>query len=160
MSAAPPVTISSHTTASHPRPHILYAVRVGESKPIFRRYSEFAALAAALPGSFSLPPKRLLTTTFVPSAWADDALIAERKAGLSAFLNDVLRVPELSAHPALKDFLGQAGTSKAGFDPEDALPSTMSRKDALNFKTKAASQIVGAYYPGERDGVPLRRRRG
>ncbi|KAL1674520.1 glycoside hydrolase superfamily [Schizophyllum commune] len=145
--SAPPVTISSHTTASHPRPHILYAVRVGEGKPIFRRYSEFAALASALPGSFSLPPKRLLTTTFVPSAWADDALIAERKAGLSAFLNDVLRVPELSAHPALKDFLGQAGTSKAGFDPEDALPSTMSRKDALKFKTKAASQIVGAYYP-------------
>ncbi|KAL1702144.1 glycoside hydrolase superfamily [Schizophyllum commune] len=145
--SAPPVTISSHTTASHPRPHILYAVRVGEGKPIFRRYSEFAALAAALPGSFSLPPKRLLTTTFVPSAWADDALIAERKAGLSAFLNDVLRVPELSAHPALKDFLGQAGTSKGAFDPEDALPSTMSRKDALNFKTKAASQIVGAYYP-------------
>ncbi|KAI4527956.1 glycoside hydrolase [Schizophyllum commune Loenen D] len=152
MSAAPPVTISSHTTASHPRPHILYTVRVGEGKPIFRRYSEFAALASALPGSFALPPKRLLTTTFVPSAWADDALIAERKAGLSAFLNDVLRVPELSAHPALKDFLGQAGTSKASFDPEDALPSTMSRKDALNFIGSgagrlAASQIVGAYYP-------------
>ena len=149
--SSPPVTISSHTTASHPRPHILYAVRVGEGKPIFRRYSEFAALVSALPGSFSLPPKRLLTTTFVPSAWADDALIAERKAGLSAFLNDVLRVPELSAHPALKDFLGQAGTSKGAFDPEDALPSTMSRKDALNLQTKA-SQIVGAYYPGERGG--------
>lgn len=144
--SSPSVTISSHTTTSVPRPHVLYAVRVDDDAPVFRRYSEFAALAAALPGAFELPPKRVLATTFVPSAWVDDALIAERKAGLSAFLNDVLRTG-LSTHSAVKDFLGQATPSKDGFDPEDALPSTMSRKDALQMKAAAASQIVAAYYP-------------
>ena len=38
------------------------------------------ALQAIVGGE--LPPKRVLASTFVPSAWADDALLEERKAEL------------------------------------------------------------------------------
>ena len=73
MSAAPPVTISSHTTATHPRPHILYAVRVGEGKPIFRRYSELTAYRGAWPRSLLLPPTRTRPGRFVGTPISDNA---------------------------------------------------------------------------------------
>ncbi|KAF7351121.1 Glycoside hydrolase family 18 protein [Mycena sanguinolenta] len=111
---SPVIKSVGHTTASTPRPHILYRFEVdndGEVSVVKKRYSEvsylrmagiaasvlqlsrqFAALHTALgkPDNVQLPPKRILATTFIPSAWVDDTLIAERKDGLKAYLNTVL----------------------------------------------------------------------
>lgn len=93
---------------------------------------------------FNLPPKRLLVTTFLPSAWADDALIQERKEGLAEYLTDLLLSSEFKYHSALHEFLlgeevgsgsnnanSDGGPDRDNFDLEDALPSTLPRRAAL-----------------------------
>ncbi|EJD51005.1 glycoside hydrolase [Auricularia subglabra TFB-10046 SS5] len=159
------VSVPTHTTASTPRPHILYAVHIkdGEKESVLhRRYSDFVALHAGLSDPFSLPPKRVLTTAFVPSAWLDDALIAERKAGLAAYLAAVVQAGEQYVdHPALKAFLqGTPGTAgrHVTFNPEDAVPSTLSRKAALQLlgdgEVRAQAQLLAAsYYPDWAEGT-------
>ncbi len=108
---------------------------------------------------FGLPPKRLLATTFVPSAWIDNALIAERKDGLAKYLDDLLVSPDYAGSSVLADFLTpNLSESSAKFNPEDALPSTLSRKAALDLLANAtvesagdvkalATPIAAAYYP-------------
>lgn len=99
-----------------------------------------------------LPPKRILATTFIPSAWVDDALIAERKEGLKTYLNTLLTTPQYQDNEALEEFLAPSlRASPRQFDPEDALPSTLSRKAAqeLGAVTAAATFIAAAYYPGD-----------
>ncbi|RDB17716.1 Oviduct-specific glycoprotein [Hypsizygus marmoreus] len=155
---APLITINNHTTASSPRPHILYTVQVtlnGRFSVVQRRYSEFVALHETLKDTFTLPPKRLLATTFIPSAWVDDTLIAERKAGLTQYISELLKSPEYKDAPALLDFLTAAdsGSQKLKFDLEDAVPSTLSRKAAMNLNLDdeddvgvEATPIAAAYY--------------
>ncbi|KIM81785.1 glycoside hydrolase family 18 protein [Piloderma croceum F 1598] len=144
-------SIDGHTTTSTPRPHILYNIQTtstdGATRRISRRYSEFVALHQALDDKFSLPPKRLLVTTFIPSAWIDDTLISERRAGLTKYLNDILQSPQYEGNSALVGFLSQA-VSTSAFDLEDALPSTLSRKAALDLVGQAAAvtPIAAAYY--------------
>ncbi|KAE9391168.1 glycoside hydrolase [Gymnopus androsaceus JB14] len=166
MAVPPLVTINAHTTASSPRPHILYAVKVtrgGKDTVVHRRYSEFIALHNTLqPGkdlAAFLPPKRILVTSFLPSAWLDDILIKERKTGLAVYLNALLDHPTYQDAPALNEFLNASDRSRTPFDLEDALPSTMSRKKALELKAQLlngngksevnaeATMIAAAYYP-------------
>ena len=115
--------------------------------------SQFVALHDTLNDPGSLPPKRILATTFVPSAWLDDTLITERKAGLSAYLTGLLQSPQFRAHKFLLDFLtpSQPSTSAGTFSMEDALPSTLSRKAALEAQSRLAAEattpIAAAYYP-------------
>jgi chitinase len=123
-------------------------------------YLQFVNLHSTLGDRFNLPPKRLLVTSFVPSAWVDDALIAERKSGLSKYLASLLSTPEYKSHTALLDFLNASKPSRA-FDLEDALPSTLGRKAALQlrgqkqefFTTPIAATatnttpIAASYYP-------------
>ncbi|KAF9529877.1 glycoside hydrolase superfamily [Crepidotus variabilis] len=154
---APSVSITNHTTSSSPRPHILYTVQAninGNALTTKKRYSEFVGLHVQLNDRFSLPPKRILATTFFPSAWADDTLISERKDGLTAYLQAVLSDHKYRSSQAVTEFL--AGTTPTGkFDLEDALPSTLSRKAALSLATAvksgdveaAATPVSGAYYP-------------
>lgn len=97
-----------------------------------------------------MPPKRILVTSFLPSAWVDDKLIAERKAGLSQYLNNLLKSPRFGSSRALTEFLSaSSGPSATGMSLEDALPSTLSRKAALEAQATiaAASPIAAAYYP-------------
>jgi chitinase len=95
----------------------------------------------------------VLATTFLPSAWVDDALIRERQTGLSDYLEHLLSAPEYAATPSLVQFLApSAGNASAqAFNPEDALPSTLSRKDALaaaaTLSAQASSPIAASYYP-------------
>ena len=112
--------------------------------------------ADALKDPYGLPPKRLLVTTFIPSAWVDDQLIAERKAGLAKYLTDLLSNPEYKSKPALRNFLSsQGGGNDNKFDLEDALPSTLSRAQAMKIAsslaggqvTTQASMIAASYYP-------------
>ncbi|KZT70282.1 glycoside hydrolase family 18 protein [Daedalea quercina L-15889] len=151
-------SIVKHTTASSPRPHILYVVKVlhsdGSKTEVPRRYSEFVQLHTSLGDPEALPPKRILVTSFVPSAWADDKLIAERKEGLSAYLSKLLQSPVFASSPALLTFLGSATSSAttSDFSLEDALPSTLSRKTALQtmeglVKAESTTPIAAAYYP-------------
>ncbi|KAF8064330.1 glycoside hydrolase family 18 protein [Lyophyllum atratum] len=153
----PLITINNHTTASSPRPHILYNVQVtlnGRHTVLPKRYSEFSSLHDALKDRFTLPPKRLLATTFIPSAWVDDTLIAERKAGLTQYLSDLLRSPDYKEAPALLKFLTlDDAPTPHKFDVEDAVPSTLSRKAALTLGITsggdveaAATPIAAAYY--------------
>lgn len=102
--------------------------------------------------NFTLPPKRLLATTFIPSAWLDDTLITERKTGLTQYLSNLLDSPQYKDTPALLDFL-TADESKpvSKFNLEDAVPSTLSRKAALNLLSEGeveatATPIAAAYY--------------
>ncbi|KZV96514.1 glycoside hydrolase family 18 protein [Exidia glandulosa HHB12029] len=162
--STPIVTIPTHTTASSPRPHILYSIRIknGDTERVVqRRYSDFVNLHSALGAAFSLPPKRIMTTAFLPSAWLDDALIAERKAGLASYLAAVLAAgPQFADHPALKTFLSSA-EFKGRFNPEDAIPSTLSRKAALDLlsgaddgEVRAQAQLLAAsYYPDWAEGT-------
>ncbi|KAH9947184.1 glycoside hydrolase family 18 protein [Amylocystis lapponica] len=157
-------SIVKHTTASSPRPHVLYVVEVasdGQKTEVGRRYSEFVDLHSALGDTAVLPPKRILVTSFLPSAWVDDQLIAERKAGLSAYLSTLLHSPHYSAHPALRAFLSPTTQTSAHFNLEDALPSTLSRKAAMQaqqiISAKATKPIAAAYYPDwASDSNPLR----
>jgi chitinase len=199
---APLLAISAHTTASSPRPHILYTIEVnrrdGKITTVHRRYSDvslffislifssyhldwnisspcwvtfycqFLALHTSLAVKpYTLPPKRILATTFVPSAWVDDSLIDERKAGLQAYLRDVASDPFYAGHPALEKFItpgpaaiddnkASTGGSGGAFNPEDAVPSTLTRKAALEIlnedggvvRADATSLIAASYYPG------------
>jgi chitinase len=112
----------------------------------------FLICVETLKDNFSLPPKRYLVTTFVPSAWVDDALIAERKAGLTKYLSDLLSSPEFEKNTTLLKFLTAPETSTPDFSLEDALPSTLSRKAgaalaaAVNDVETQATPVAGAYY--------------
>ncbi|KAM5542384.1 hypothetical protein V8D89_003843 [Ganoderma adspersum] len=146
-------SVVGHTTASSPRPHILYTIEVkttdGKTSTALKRYSEFVALHDTLNDSGSLPPKRILATTFVPSAWLDDTLITERKAGLSAYLTGLVASPQFRAHKFVIEFLTSSTPTRA-FNLEDALPSTLSRKAALEVQpvlSAEATPIAAAYYP-------------
>ncbi len=117
---------------------------------------QFVALHDSLNDPGTLPPKRILATTFVPSAWLDETLVAERKAGLSAYLTGLLESPQFRNHQSLIDFLTPSSTSSSReFNPEDAIPSTLSRKTALNLavdlhgdvSAEATTPIAAAYYP-------------
>lgn len=115
----------------------------------------------AVNGRLALPPKRILSTTFIPSAWIDDALIAERKIGLQTYLSGVLRASEYKGSKALADFLEGLTHADKEFEVEDALPSTLSRQAALDMAKQVsiddaegdiepqATTIAAAYYPGE-----------
>ncbi|KAF9033124.1 glycoside hydrolase family 18 protein [Panaeolus papilionaceus] len=154
------VSIKSHTTSSHPRPHILYTIEANLDGRLYtaqRRYSEFVALHVELKDPYNLPPKRLLTTTFVPSAWLDNTLINERKAGLQEYLSDLLATPKYQDKPVVFEFLSAQTLERerdGKFDLEDALPSTMTRAKALNLASNpmeseistAAAMINASYY--------------
>ncbi|KAJ7125146.1 glycoside hydrolase family 18 protein [Mycena epipterygia] len=152
---APVIKSAGHTTASTPRPHILYKFEVhrdGAVHVVKKRYSEFVALDAALGvKDVELPPKRILANIFIPSAWVDDALIAERKQGLETYLSTLLATPAYKDSQALQEFLNPSLlASSRQFDPEDALPSTLSRKTAQQLGeavNAAATFIAAAYYP-------------
>ncbi|KAF7296006.1 Glycoside hydrolase family 18 protein [Mycena kentingensis (nom. inval.)] len=146
---------AGHTTRSSPRPHIVYKFTLdydGVIETIEKRYSEFTALHAALGiTDFGLPRKRLLVTTFLPSAWVDDVLINERKAGLESWLVNLLKVADYRHNEIVKNFLASAVpmVPLQEFELEDALPSTLSRKTAeeLVAAVAAAKPLAAAYYP-------------
>ncbi|KAJ7797708.1 glycoside hydrolase family 18 protein [Mycena olivaceomarginata] len=155
----PEIKSVGHTTASKPRPHIIYKFEVerdGIVDTVYKRYSEFVVLHATLGISdFELPPKRLLVTTFIPSAWVDDALIAERTIGLELYLTKLLEVPHYRESGAVKEFLSlSTPTSLPEFELEDAVPSTFSRKTAETLSTAAATFVSAAYYPSWSDSFP------
>ncbi|KAJ3859360.1 glycoside hydrolase family 18 protein [Lentinula novae-zelandiae] len=154
--------LSAALSRQSPHPHILDTAGVsrgGNRAVLSRRYSDEDI-------TVSLPPKRILVTSFVPSAWLDDVLIEERKTGLAAYLNAILVHPTYRNAPALSDFLSSndSKTSNPKLDLEDALPSTMSRQSALQIKAQLlsgdgeatankgemkadATLIAAAYYP-------------
>jgi chitinase len=112
-------------------------------------------VSEALKDPYNIPPKRLLVTTFIPSAWADDTLIAERKAGLADYLFDVLSTPKYKDRAVVQEFLsGRTTETEQKFDLEDALPSTVTRNKALALASNPldgkisaqAAMIYGSYY--------------
>jgi chitinase len=95
-----------------------------------------------------------LATTFIPSAWVDDALIIERKSGLAEYLSALLSSPDYADSPILANFFApDAVPSSTKLNPEDAVPSTLSRKATMGFMVNAneveaqATPVAAAYYP-------------
>lgn len=97
----------------------------------------------------------------------DNALISERKLGLSAYLNGLLSSSPFKNSPVLATFLKTSSTATTGeFSLEDALPSTLTRAAALNVQKQlaksgegeikaAATPIAAAYYPDwSADSIP------
>ena len=103
-----------------------------------------------LGSSSPLPPKRAITTSLVPSAWVDDELIKERKAGLQIYLTNLLHDLKFRAHLELIRFLAPS----AGFrDAEVSSASpVMTAKGApvsrpvLNDED-IRKPIAASYYP-------------
>lgn len=124
-------------------------VRVGDTDSI--ACGQFLELHSALRDSEVFPPKRILVTAFVPAAWIDDRLIAERKAGLGAYLTSLVQNPQYREHPALLSFLSTDRIASKEINLEDALPSTLSRKAALEAQQSlgatSSKLIAAAYYP-------------
>jgi len=169
MATGASASVVGHTTASFPRPHVLYDVQIipkqGGKYNVFKRYSEvmclntfsvsilsynvkFETLRGILgPESGSLPPKRILTTTFIPSAWVDDKLIAERKSGLHSYLQGVLDNSNFCDNQALAEFLAPGQQSPEGFNLEDAVPSTLSKEEAKRLAAATTNLIAASYYP-------------
>ncbi|KIM37879.1 glycoside hydrolase family 18 protein [Hebeloma cylindrosporum] len=146
------VTITKHTTTSKPYPHVLYVVEFvleGTHVVIERRYSEFVALHEALGDEFPIPPKRLLLTSLIPSAWVDDELIAERKAGLAKYLSALLWSPEYQKAAVFQDFITRNGINPAsGVDFEDVLPSVfLGNHGALSKNLAMGGFLSAAHYP-------------
>ncbi|KAH8828170.1 glycoside hydrolase [Flagelloscypha sp. PMI_526] len=136
-------------------PHILYVLEVeshGRKSRVEKRYSDFIALDKILGvnGRFALPPKRILSTYFVPSAWLDDALITERKDGLQLYINGILGDAKFRDQVALSDFLNGLTNASDIFEPEDAVPSTLGRNAAL--KLSGQFQPVDEEDTGELEG--------
>lgn len=108
-------------------------------------------LHVALGDTETLPPKRILVTSFLPSAWVDDQLIAERKEGLNTYLDKLLHSPKFSSNATLLEFLAPCTSTSTILNLEDALPSTLSRKAALALQSKTVAEvtrpIAAAYYP-------------
>ncbi|KAJ6593462.1 glycoside hydrolase superfamily [Mycena capillaripes] len=126
---SPVIKSVGHATASAPRPHILYQFQVDNDGKV--------------DVAIELPPKRILVTAFIPSAWVDETLIAERKEGLKAYLNTLLATSQYKDNETLREFLTPSLlASPRQFDLEDALPSTLSQKAAQQLGAVAA-----AYYP-------------
>ncbi|KAK0216319.1 glycoside hydrolase family 18 protein [Armillaria fumosa] len=153
MSSIASVFIDKHTTSSTPDLHILYAVEVGlddgTKYEVLRRYSEFAALHDALGDPYSLPPKNSVFNAIIPSAWVDDELIAERKDGLLAYLNSLLRSSRYQASSKLLAFLNpNYMTDVHGLD--DEITPSMICKVNLTIKapvSRLSSPVAAAYYP-------------
>ena len=105
----------------------------------------------ALNNPFVLPPKRLLTTSFIPSAWIDDALIAERKAGLEEYLSNLLSIPDHENSPILAQFLTPNIVS-ANATRFNSVPTTPFHGAAMNVESADGveaqnTMIAAAYYP-------------
>ncbi len=121
---------------------------------------QFVRLHSALGDSLTLPPKRILATTFVPSAWVDDFLIAERKAGLTSYINKLLAISDYSAGTLLQKFL-TTSTYHVSVEVslEDALPSSLTRTAVLKMQerltTTATTPIAASYYPDWVDDTML-----
>ncbi|KAG5651912.1 hypothetical protein H0H81_006963 [Sphagnurus paluster] len=154
------IYITEHTTSSSPNPHILYVVKVvlenGQLHEVLRRYSQFSTLQAYLGDSFNLPPKRVFATAVVPSSWVDDGLIAERKKGLSRYLNYLNATPEFQSNIAFVQFVTSSSPS---FDvnnlptcTNDSVPTMVSRNlvTMVHQPEEPRNKVVpiaAAYYP-------------
>ena len=107
-------------------------------------------------GSFPLPPKRVVATSLVPSAWVDDELIKERKAGLQIYLTTLLHDLKFRAHLELVRFL----TPSAGLRDAEAYDASpvMVSKGALVSRPASNDEdirkpIAASYYPAWASGT-------
>ncbi len=87
----------------------------------------------------------------VPTAWVDDALIAERKAGLQMFLTDILHDLSLRTRPEVLRFLAPdaANTTYAPAMMSTGAPASYARDGV------AGRYISASYYPSwSADALP------
>ncbi|SHO76921.1 Uncharacterized protein MSYG_1260 [Malassezia sympodialis ATCC 42132] len=115
MAAAPiqRVCVPTFERRDEPRPHMVYAIQVtlpSQTWTVYRRYSEFAALQAALPPPAPpapLPPKQAAKDSWRAivglGGWlpvtaaqqrADDAAAEERRQGLERYLRGIITAPD------------------------------------------------------------------
>lgn len=119
--------------------------------------SQFFALRESLgDGSFPFPPKRTVTTSLVPSAWVDDELINERKAGLQMYLSNLLHDLKFRAHVELVRFLAPSAGFKdaeaSGASPVMVSKGALASRRALHDED-IRKPIAASYYPAWASGT-------
>jgi chitinase len=117
-------------------------------------HHQFVALRQCLHDHYPLPPRRALSNVVVPSAWIDDQLISERKAGLAAYLNHLLTIKKLQDNQVWLQFL-----TAPSFDPSQFLDTPSDLPFMVAKSTLAADQttiesddpklapVAATYYP-------------
>lgn len=97
-----------------------------------------------------------MTTSLVPSAWVDDELIKERKAGLQMYLTNLLHDLNFRAHLELIRFL----TPSAGFKDAErsgASPVMVSKGAPVSRRVlndeDIRKPIAASYYPAWASGT-------
>lgn len=107
------VCVPAFERRDEPRPHMVYAIQVtlpSQTWTVYRRYSEFVALQAALPPPAPpapLPPKQAAKDSWRAivglGGWlpvtaaqqrADDAAAEDRRQGLERYLRGILAAPD------------------------------------------------------------------
>ncbi|KAF7428523.1 hypothetical protein PC9H_007747 [Pleurotus ostreatus] len=144
--AAFQVTITNHTTTSHPSPHILYVVKVNTEQgqyQVLRRFSEFYELHLSLGDQYNFPPKRSVSNSLLPRAWVDDELIAERKHGLQDYMTNVLGDSKLTGNAAITMFLSD---DDGGGHPEMSSLRHIVLKGEETKGAEGKKPIAAAYY--------------
>lgn len=159
------LNIRKHQTRHEPDTHVVYQVEAhevsGRSWSVWRRYSEFTELDAALssevasPTPVSLPPKQRNWNPFSKATTTDETYISERSQGLEKYLRTLLSHKDARWRDtrAFADFLAaplpsttrNAGpasfTTSSWLDEQEALISLardvradLSRRDAMTAK--------------------------
>ncbi|KAI8826028.1 uncharacterized protein EV422DRAFT_515051 [Fimicolochytrium jonesii] len=158
MSSKEPITSISVPTATNqtaPTPHTTYTVSLrgtnGRTWTTNKRYSEFAALFAALvadlgqpPAGIVLPPKHF---SIFGSTMTDPVKIEERRRGLEAFLRSILYCndPKWRRTGAWMSFLGIGGESAdAG-----SVNGTHSRTSSIASSTSTLLNPNTSFTPAE-----------
>jgi len=75
---------------------------------------------------------RLLLTSLIPSAWVDDQLIAERKAGLAKYLSSLLWSPEYQNAAVFQDFIARKGMNPAPWVTPNSLSTIEWHPDVVS----------------------------
>ncbi|KAG6910362.1 hypothetical protein DXG01_011077 [Tephrocybe rancida] len=113
-------------------------------------HPKFVSLQNYLGDSFTLPPKHIVANAVVPLAWLDDELIAERKVGLTEYLNRLNTVALYQNNEAFLQFLSPFDhncISTRGFvDAPDMVSCTTATLGRVSVVPKTAS-VAAAYYP-------------
>lgn len=164
--AAPPiqrVQIASFEQRTEPAPYVVYVIRVGmagDSWEVRRRYSEFAALHAAITPPAPpapLPPKNLAAHSLrflrgigglfgasTEPHGIDEAAIEERRAGLELYLRAIVsaRDDQWRIHPAFLEFLQVPSPEEPGTSAASAQPPMTQTASVRSDSTKPTRSFL------------------
>ena len=106
---------------------------------------QFVNLKTGLKDPYPLPAKYIFANALVPYAFLDDDLLAERKAGLQAYLNALLSDCLYRDQPLLLAFLGSGGSEKVPYAGDE--PGEGGGGDNDDDGDEKRRPLIASYYP-------------